>query len=46
MGTVAPPPIAWSTLADTTQGRFGANATNAEPTENNTRAAWNILTRP
>ena len=31
MGTVAPPPMAWSTLADTTQGKFGASATNADP---------------
>ena len=46
MGTVAPPPMAWITLAGTTQLKFGATATNADPMANTTSAAWNILTRP
>ena len=46
MGTVAPPPKACSTLAATIQEKFGASATNSDPIENNTSAAWNILTRP
>ena len=46
MGTVAPPPTACSTLADTTQGKFGASATRADPMAKTTSAAWNILTRP
>ena len=46
IGTVAPPPNAWSTRAATIQGKFGATATSADPIENTTSAAWNILTRP
>ena len=46
MGTVAPPPNAWITRAETTHSKSGATATNRDPIANSTSAAWNIRTRP
>ena len=37
---MAPPPKAWTTLADTTHSKFGASATNADPMEKTINAAW------
>ena len=46
MGTVAPPPAAWSTLAETIHGKLGATATKADPMANTSSASWKIFTRP
>ena len=46
IGTVAPPPMAWITLAGTIQLKLVAIATSADPIENTINAAWNIRTRP